>query len=311
MDLFISADGDGVGSRVGLARLHDDVEGTRRISNAIDAGNQLWIRWAQAKGGQVVSAGGDEIAVQVPVSALSEVEKIREDYANAAGATASVGIGKTLSESTKALFIAKLTGKDKTVLWQPNMQAEIDAATAKPETEQDKLRDEYLGKADHSVSAHTSHNVGKNSGAHAGFVSHHKVNPSLDDADAKSAKDEIKQSHTASAQAAAHAPKATPHTFEDHFHMAAQGQEQQDAHAHAAHDSSQNDVKTQLVQVLMQVKQQLPVITQLQQTAPETYQAIMGLVQGVVLLGRKLTTPADEAVAGISDGPPQQPPEQS
>lgn len=299
MDCYISADGDGIGQLVGRARLTDDVEQVRRIAQSIDAGNEIWRSFALRVGGSCIEAGGDEICIEIDASHLSEVPEIAEQYAKCVGATVTVGVGLKLSESSKALLIGKMRGKDQIVLWHPDMEKDLQDAELNPKSESEKISDEYLEKADRSgATTHTSHDVGKIRGAHAGFSGYHKPGSKAASAepDAVAVKDTIKAGNALQPpQAEDQATGGSMHNdFEAMLHQAAQGQEQEDGNQEVAGDVDGENVKQKLVQILAQVKQQLPVLSQLQQTAPEAYQSIMNLVQGVIMLGRKMNGPEQQ-----------------
>ena len=68
--VFVSVDGDSIGSEVGSAILSDDLDRLHQISQAINHGQNLLMDWAEQNGGNVISAGGDEAILQVPSSSL-------------------------------------------------------------------------------------------------------------------------------------------------------------------------------------------------------------------------------------------------
>ncbi len=144
INLFVSWDGDKIGRMVGRARLTDDVEKVRRIDQAIGRGNEILRSWTQAVGGSVIEIAGDEGSVQVPATAISDLEALRHNYRTIVGATLSCGIGQKLSESSKALLAAKLRGGDKTVIFDQKVAQEVAEASQKPQDEAGKLREEYL-----------------------------------------------------------------------------------------------------------------------------------------------------------------------
>lgn len=145
MNVYISFDGDHIGRQVGLMALRDDEEGLRRISQSIELGNELWEKWVYSKGGTVVSTGGDEGRVKVGAEYLEEVPQIRKRYEGLVGSTVSVGVGMTLAESNRALIAAKLRGGNQLVMYSPELEEEIEQAQ-KPQTESDKIYEQYLGK---------------------------------------------------------------------------------------------------------------------------------------------------------------------
>lgn len=289
MELFIAFDGDSIGAQAGKALLEDDVSGVRQVSRAIESGEELWKNWAVTSGGEVVSAGGDEGCVKVPADKLSEVDEIRVKYHTLVNATCSVGVGLRISEAAKALMIAKLRGKDRIILWNQEMQAELDDAKSKPESEQEKIADHYLTKADGTNSQQVD-GRGEHHNLHVG-VSHHRQ-PSKPHKDPKSkdhdpAKEAIKTMEAAKSTVSPEQTHAAE-DFEDTLHSAAQQQDKDDASATAQSDTSLNQIKQQLVQTLSQIKGQMPVMLQMKQAAPEAYQSIMNLVSGVIALGKEV-----------------------
>lgn len=125
--------------------LQNDEEGLRRISQSIEQGNELWEKWVYSKGGSVVSTGGDEGRVKVGAEYLEELPQIRKRYEGLVGSSVSVGVGMTLAESNRALIAAKLRGGNQLVMYSPELEEEIEQAQ-KPQTESDKIYEQYLGK---------------------------------------------------------------------------------------------------------------------------------------------------------------------
>lgn len=274
MDVFVCWDGDKIGRMVGRAVLSDDVVAVTRIDQAINAGNELWRSYALRHGGKVIEVGGDEGRVQVPASALSEVQDVAKQYGRAVGASVSVGVAMKLSEAAKAQLVAKLRGGDRVLIWDPSMDAEVAEATT-PKPESAKIADEYLGKAQPAG----------NGGAHAGFAGHQPAkgptHGQKDHDETAVAQDE--------ASAAPGAPEGTHAAdFEDQLHDLASDQGEQDRQDEQAKGDHLGEVKDRLVQTLTMVRQQMPLLQQLQQTAPDVYQTIMTLVRGLTDLGREV-----------------------
>lgn len=79
-----------------------------------------------------------------------------------------------------------------------------------------------------------------------------------------------------------------PPSLSQRIHSLALKQHQEDS-IHAAMQHSHHDaIKANLATVLQNMKAQIPVIAQLQQTAPEAYQAIMDLIAGLIEMGRAI-----------------------
>lgn len=128
--MFLRADGDGIGSKVGNAFMVDDVKTVTELSDKIEAGQKAIEQWALAKFGQVIMEGGDDMAVIIPAStSIEDIENLRKEYFKTVGATLSVGTGDTPSQAAQALLLAKLTGKDKTVAYVESIPDELGKLT--------------------------------------------------------------------------------------------------------------------------------------------------------------------------------------
>lgn len=280
MNVFVSFDGDTIGQMVGRARLNDDVEGVRRINQSIEHGNAIWRSWCEKHGGSVVEIGGDEGVVEISADYLDELPDIRRQYSEAVGASVSVGVGTKISESSKALLAAKLRGKDRIEFYTEEVDEMIEQAQAKPGSEAEKIVEEYLtplGKASEGFAgptAPTQQTVDK---------------PVPMQGEHSEAQDVI--------DTAAAGPKPAEQThaatdFENEFHDAARSQEQEDTEKHAQATKNIADVKQKVLAALQMLKQQAPIMEQVKQSAPQAYQAMMGLAQAVIGLSREIQAAA-------------------
>jgi len=139
--VYVSVDGDNIGNAVARAEEEDDEEALAHISGRINAGQDVMRDWAIRMGGYVIEQGGDEGVMKVPATAVKEIENLRSLYAQAVGATASVGVGRKISESTKARMLAKLKGKNRTVIYDASTPQELELRLQdKDDTESNKLR---------------------------------------------------------------------------------------------------------------------------------------------------------------------------
>lgn len=308
MDVYVCWDGDKIGRRVGRAVLRDDVGEVRQVDQAINAGNELWRTMALSVGGNVIEIGGDEGRIVIDASHLGKIPAIAENYSETVGATVSVGVGKKLSESAMALVIAKLRGGDQIVIWDQSMQVEYDEVANAPKSEKDKISDEYLAKAANDTHKGKGfeqkgpknksaggdvdqlvmeHNTKKLAGANAGFAVQHKPNFTT----VKPGKPGDKQvGPDPDPPAQSTEQTSAGPSFEDQLHDAATTQQSKDDDDQKQKGDDAEDLKKKLAQTLAKIKKQMPVLVQLQQTAPDAYQAILGLVHGVILLGKEVMT---------------------
>lgn len=239
----------------------------------------------------MVSAGGDEGMLEIPADKLSEVPGIASQYHDLVGATVSVGVGLRLSLASKALLVAKSRGGDQILLWDDQMQAEVDALTASPKTEADKLNDEYLAKGGGEAPKDK----------HTGFAGHStgsKKFGTQGDHDETKVASKVADAAPAATEPPTVAPTAVPNEdFEEQLHGLALGQGIKDQQDDASQATNIEQVKQQVAQTLLNLRSQMPMLAQIKQAAPETYAAIIGLVQGVIALGRQVTSgdaPHDE-----------------
>lgn len=122
---YVTMDGDGIGNQVARAQYTDDEIKVKEISRKIDGGMHLFTTWATMYGGIVIEAGGDEGQVKVSGAALDHIEEFRANYKKLVGATVTVGIGKTISQSIQARELGKLRGKNQVVYWDENTEKEL------------------------------------------------------------------------------------------------------------------------------------------------------------------------------------------
>jgi hypothetical protein len=148
MKVIITWDGDHIGRMVGRARQADEIAEVRRIGQAIDSGNRVMEAWVNNNGGSMIETGGDEGSAEILPAKLPELPAVRDQYASAVGSTVSIGVGTKLSEADRALLVAKFRGGNRIILYSPELEPEIKAATEKIEnrTEAEKLSEEYLNK---------------------------------------------------------------------------------------------------------------------------------------------------------------------
>lgn len=142
--IYIAWNGDHVNRQVGRMAMRDDVEGLRRVSSAIEAGNDSWRSWIEAHNGAVITCGGDEGRAYMPGELLADLKQMRERYKEVVGASVSVGIGTELSEAEKALSVAKIRGGDRALIYTPTMNQEIAQSKQKDQPDDVMVKAEDL-----------------------------------------------------------------------------------------------------------------------------------------------------------------------
>lgn len=148
MKVIIAWSGDHTDGQANQASLSDDVEALRRISQNTDRGNKIWESWVTLSDGSLISYGGDAGRADVSAERLSELPRIREQYAQTVETSVSVGVGTKVSEADRALRCAQLRGGDRIVLYTPDIEPEIEAGEKKESGKSDPLSEESLGKSE-------------------------------------------------------------------------------------------------------------------------------------------------------------------
>lgn len=145
--VYMAYDGDNAGRLCGRAILADNPDALHEISNRISLGHEVVKRWVEGYGGQFISGGGDEGVFSIPVDAIASVEELRADYQYATNLTATVGIGKTLSEAGKAMLVGKFRGKNTVVQYDSSIEAEIQQAQTNLQQGTASAEEKKIGEA--------------------------------------------------------------------------------------------------------------------------------------------------------------------
>jgi hypothetical protein len=292
MKVFIAADGDTIGKLVGRARLKDDVEEIRRVSSAIEKGNKLFESYALANDGSVIEMGGDEVLIDVTAAALKDLENLRFQYFTATNATVSVGIGKKPSEASKALLAAKLRGRNRSVFYDDDVEKEVKEATEKPEDEKAKIIDESLAKAANNSAGGASLGTAVQDVIAANTLSipgAPQTQETVDGAMNNGALPVPGQPIPQEAQPAQPAqPQMDVGSFKSQFRDHADKHELKQKANNLKTSDGYKKIKEKVADALENMQKQLPQIAQLRNQAPDAYEAILGVVQGLILLGRQL-----------------------
>lgn len=143
--VYIAMDADDAGRLIGQAILRDDIKTLEQTSHSINAGQNLILDWVEGMGGRVITAGGDEALVEVSLESVDSLEELRGQYHQIVGATITAGVGLSPSEAGKALLYGKVNGKDQVAVFDEHMEEELHRVNENPQTEEEqKQKDHYL-----------------------------------------------------------------------------------------------------------------------------------------------------------------------
>lgn len=146
--IFVSGDGDGIGGVVEQKVMANDLEGLIQQSVRIKKGQRiLKAAFEDLLCGETLVHGGDDNLFRIEARHLNKIEKIRAAYEKLTGFTVTLGIGTKMSEAVKAMVYGKLTGKNKTVYWEPGLETKL-KSLAHEQTEAEKQSQHGLLKHD-------------------------------------------------------------------------------------------------------------------------------------------------------------------
>ncbi len=147
--LYITIDGDSIGSKVGRAVLNDDEAALVNMSNIINGAQKFMAETLQKLGGKIIELGGDELTAKIPQAAVSQLEQMRQQVQQQFGFTVTCGIGSKLSEAAKSLLVGKTNGKDQIVMYGHEVDQQLSEVSdrlnnGQGSEEDQKISDHYL-----------------------------------------------------------------------------------------------------------------------------------------------------------------------
>lgn len=323
MELFLSFSVDLLSQEFTRATLEDDADKLRRMNQAMERGNKIWESWVLSFGCSVVTLGFGVGILQVAADRLSEVSRIRDEAASAYGEDVSVGIGQRISEAEKALKAAKLSGGDKIVLYDDQVEETLAEADKRSNTEdiigkilnknEELIYSQLMKGLPAQVSAQGPYSPGSEAS-----ISSSMSSPAMQQGSGAGMAGAAGPAHPAApmGEASEHSqgeamanvmendnppPAEGTHSAheadEDSLHQVAEGQEKEDKEKDDAEqegDSHIAAIKQQVVKVLEQVKAQAQILEEIKKQAPEVYKTIMGMVQAVILMAREMNKDAKD-----------------
>lgn len=286
----IDADGD-----IERALMYDKAEQAARISQGVDAGHRILESWVLRSHGRMLDEQGVMGSAQLSAEYLEELSDIVRQVEEATSARMHVGVGAEPSEAVIARKIAEDRGGDPAiVLYTPDLSDEARKLDDMDDDEADALDGEspdddgVVGGAEAGAPAAASGALGKAEGGQrepgeATQVAQGALSPT----------------------AAAPSPPPSP-SISAGSPSAPQGQPPaQGATPGQGAEPSEEEVLQAVGQVLTQFKAQMPFFEQqVKQANPQAYQAVMGMVQGMVAMAQRLAGGSGEATppAGAAGG---------
>ncbi len=300
MLLFLAADGDGLTKKLNQAKISNNIEEIRRISNNISKGNALFSSFALRALGSTIEEQGDEILIDFDAVQLSELESIRKQYVTIAETTVSVGIGKKVSEAVRALLAAKLKGGNCSVFYDKDVEKEIKEAEASTEEARVKTVAQYLAKAQQNFSGGEGQGT-SNMDAPALNTLQTPALPLTTENDQEAIENNaVPQDGQVQGGPDSLQPQVTPTPsldishFEQEFKNHANNQESAEKAGNLKTSEGYTQIKKQVAEALINIKNQMGVISSLRTQAPDTYEAIMGVIRGIIMLGREISNTDDK-----------------
>lgn len=270
-------------------------EDLRKLHQRCESGDETWRAWAINSLGTVVYIAGGKGLVEVPADRLGELDGIRESYSQCLSSPVAVGVGTSPADADTALRVAEHQGGDRIVLYRQGIEGSLSEKKDSQQSfdavfdriiadDQDGAEGAAMEKADGGqVGFHRPQAVAQPAAPAAGTADH---------SEGQAAMAAINDPERPPPPEATHAAA----DFEDELHQLAGAQQQQDGQQAQARGQETDAIRSRLAAILEKVRAQAPGLGAMQKQAPEMYDAIMGLVQGVIAMGRVIA-PGPKAVA--------------
>jgi hypothetical protein len=282
----------------------DVPEDLRRLNQRLEAADRRWSAWAVNSLGTVVQLGGGRGVVEIPAEKLSELEAQKDAYSAALSGPVAVGIGTSTSDAATALKVAERQGGDRIVLYRQGIEGQLTDKKPSDNEAFDKVFDRIIADDAHGAEGAA---MEKAEGGQVGF---HR--PQAVAQPASPVAQTPDHSEAQAAVASINDPERPPPpeqtdaaSLEDQFHSAAGAQQDQDAQQQDARAQEADSVRSRLATILEKVRGQAPVLAAMAKRSPETYDAVMSLIQGVIAAGRALqdaALPMTKSEVDIFDG---------
>lgn len=257
----------------------------RQLRSRQEAADEHLRTWANGAGaGGVVSSGDGEGLLEVPASKLGELDDLRSLYGRHLSSACAMGVGTKMPHADLALRVAIKRGGDRVMLYRPELHSEVSEEKQREAADPLSRIIEHEQAAEKGAAMEKAEAPAMNTGPGAGFQGggHMAVGTpatptegTSDHSEGQVAQDEV----------------ADQRDLEEQFHTHAQQQLSNDQQTQATQAQNVDGIKAQVAQVLEQLRGQAPVLAQIKQKAPQTFQAVTALIQSVVAMGRALSPP--------------------
>lgn len=149
----IAYDLDDAGKGIGKAVLSNNPDKLKAVSEAIQAGVDIFDAYGKKWKGKQISSGGDQGVWIVPSEALEELENITKEVKKHSTFSVTVGVADDLANAGRSLVYGKMIGKNCIIHYDPKIEKEIAAAQKRDEegtasAEEHKMNNDYLKKSD-------------------------------------------------------------------------------------------------------------------------------------------------------------------
>lgn len=281
MKVFVAWTVDHLDGLTASALMADNVEELRRISSEIRRAAENVKAWAMAVGGAPILDLGAVGVVEVPADRMTELPAIAKKFEDICEGTLSVGVGMTISEANSAMKYAALHGGDQISLYTPEMEDAL--------AERNDKGDEVFANLGKSQKVGSEEPVGFADGPPEEQPGMASPPPDPQHGGAHPAEGHGVQ--TGEPQVASPAQGAMEVS-------GAGGAAQGDPNGGQPQEGGEEDPMQFIVQSLMAIKQQAPVLEQLKESNPDAFEAVKNVVQAMIQLAQGVTQEGGEEEGG-------------
>lgn len=275
MRLFLAFSGNNIENFLKQAKQNDNAEEVRRLAYSFEKGNKILESWALSTGGSIIESSLPSVLLEIDAYCLKDLETIKKQYESTASTTLSVGVGKKLSEASSALLIAQTKGPGKTSFF----------------TKEDDLKKTLAPTATAGAKGVGTTNANAIDTISLNTVSTPAPPQTQEDVQSAIHNEAIPmpgQPIPAPEVQTPATPVSQPVNFEQRFRAHADKTEQSENAQKLKSSEYYQGIKQKVAEALTSIKEQLPFIATLRNSSPDAYEAVVALVQSVILLGREI-----------------------